>query len=237
MDIDIIFLSYDEPNADDNWHKLKDRYPHAKRVHGIKGIWEAHCECAKVSRSDHFFLVDGDNEILPEFDFELELNKINSLDGETFVWRSKNPVNDLISGFGGVKLFSKSIFQSPCNSIEISKANAKKYVRVPKMASITHFNASPFTAWRSAFRDCAKLASRINGESEKSRIHRLKTWCEKGHDRLYGEWAICGARAGKKYGESNKDTIEKIILVNNFDWLLEQFTIHEKMKNNISKNE
>ena len=78
MDIDIIFLSYDEPNADDNWHKLKDRYPHAKRVHGIKGIWEAHCECAKVSRSDHFFLVDGDNEILPEFDFELKLTSLLS---------------------------------------------------------------------------------------------------------------------------------------------------------------
>jgi len=35
---DIIFISYNEPNADKNWLALKSRFPMAKRVHGIKGI-------------------------------------------------------------------------------------------------------------------------------------------------------------------------------------------------------
>ena len=35
---DIIFISFDEPNADENWKLLKEIAPHAKRVHGVKGI-------------------------------------------------------------------------------------------------------------------------------------------------------------------------------------------------------
>mgnify|MGYP001460781096 CR=1 FL=1 len=33
--MDIVFMSYDEPNADQNWEKLKTKYPRAKRVHGV----------------------------------------------------------------------------------------------------------------------------------------------------------------------------------------------------------
>ena len=223
MDIDIIFLSYDEPNADDNWQKLKRRYPQAQRVHGIKGIWEAHCECARISKSKHFFLVDGDSVLLSEFDVEKEINKMGLLDGNTLVWRSINPVNNLISGFGCPKLFPKKVFEAPLNSIEISKANSKKYVRVPTIGTISHFNTSPLTAWRSAFRDCAKLAGGINGENEENRIYRLKIWCTKGEDKPYGKWAILGARAGKQFGESNWKCREKIQLVNDFDWLEQQF--------------
>ena len=38
---DIIFISYNEPHADNNWNNLKTRFPYAKRVNGIKGIHQA----------------------------------------------------------------------------------------------------------------------------------------------------------------------------------------------------
>ena len=39
---DIVFISYQEPNADENYNKLLKRFPLAKRVHGVKGIHQAH---------------------------------------------------------------------------------------------------------------------------------------------------------------------------------------------------
>ena len=44
---DIVFISYEEPNADDVYAELKERYPMAKRVHGVKGIHQAHIAAAK----------------------------------------------------------------------------------------------------------------------------------------------------------------------------------------------
>ena len=49
---DIVFISYQEPNADENYDKLKERFPLAKRVHGVKGIHQAHIEAAKKCIED-----------------------------------------------------------------------------------------------------------------------------------------------------------------------------------------
>ena len=44
---DIVFISYNELAADDNYALLKARFPMAKRVHGVKGIHQAHIKAAK----------------------------------------------------------------------------------------------------------------------------------------------------------------------------------------------
>ena len=58
---DLFFLSYDEPNAEENWADLLDKAPWAKRVHGVKGFDAAHRECARQSETPWFITVDADN--------------------------------------------------------------------------------------------------------------------------------------------------------------------------------
>ena len=60
---DVIFISYDEPNADENYEHLKTLVQHAKRVHGVEGIDAAHKQAAKKSYSEHFFVIDGDTKV------------------------------------------------------------------------------------------------------------------------------------------------------------------------------
>ena len=38
IDYDIIYLSYDEPNAEKNYADLCRKVPWAKRVHGVKAV-------------------------------------------------------------------------------------------------------------------------------------------------------------------------------------------------------
>ena len=64
-DVDIIFLSYDEPNAEENWADLKKKIPWAKRVHGVEGSDAAHKACADLSDTKHFVTVDGDTIVDP----------------------------------------------------------------------------------------------------------------------------------------------------------------------------
>ena len=81
---DIIFLSYDEPNAEENWADLKRKVPWAKRVHGVEGSDSAHKACARLSDTDRFVTVDGDNRIRQDFinqvlDFEEHEDLENSV--------------------------------------------------------------------------------------------------------------------------------------------------------------
>jgi hypothetical protein len=100
-------ISYQEPNADANWNKLKSKFPMAMRVHGVKGIHQAHITAAKKSFTKMFWVVDGDADIVDDFDFgykvpDRELSVVH-------VWRSINPVNGLEYGYGLVILKARQM--------------------------------------------------------------------------------------------------------------------------------
>jgi hypothetical protein len=48
-DLDCIYLSYDEPNKEENWAKIKHMVPWAQRVDGVKGSDAAHKVAAAAS--------------------------------------------------------------------------------------------------------------------------------------------------------------------------------------------
>ena len=76
---DVVYLSYDEPNAQANWEDLLTKIPYAKRVHGVKGSDAAHKAAGELSETDYVITVDGDTLInLPHEQFfktEIPLEK------------------------------------------------------------------------------------------------------------------------------------------------------------------
>ena len=217
---DIVFISYNEPNADDNYARILERFPNTKRIHGVKGIHQAHIEAAQFCNTDMFWVVDGDAIILDDFDFSYQVPKWQQ--DQVFVWQSQNPINDLVYGYGGVKLFpKKETINMDVNSTDMTTSISSKFNAVNQLSNITAFNTSEFETWKSAFRECAKLSSKvINRQNTDETEHRLKIWCTVGANRLYGEYAISGANAGKEFGISKN---AKLNFINDFDWLEKQF--------------
>jgi len=217
---DIVFISYGEAYAEDNWNLLKDRFPTAKRVANVKGIHQAHIKAAKKCFTKMFWVVDADAQLVDDFNFDYEVDKYNL---ETVhVWRSINPVNDLVYGYGGVKLLPRKLtINMDTSKPDMTTSISTQFKAVEQMSNITAFNTDPFSTWRSAFRECAKLASKtIQGQIDEETETRLETWTTVGHDRLFGEYAIRGARAGREFGISRSNDIQ---LINNYEWLEEQF--------------
>jgi hypothetical protein len=220
---DIVFISYQEPYADINWNKLKSKVSTAKRVHGIKGIHQAHIQAAKLCFTKMFWVVDADAEIVEDFKFDYVASE---WDLETVhVWRSINPVNDLIYGYGGVKLLPRKLtLNMDTSKPDMTTSISTVFKAMPEVSNVTAFNVDPFSTWRSAFRECAKLASKsIDRQVTEETQTRLNTWCSVGKEQPYGEYAVAGAIAGKAYGETHPADIFKI---NDFDWLYEQFSKH-----------
>jgi hypothetical protein len=218
---DVIFLSYDEPLAEEHWDRLRKRFPYAQRVHKVKGILKAHKKCAELARTDHFFVVDGDAYILDGFDIYDVPPEIS--DDHFYMWQSRNAVNDLVYGNGGVKLFPKKIFDG------VEKYGVDLFVNLPhkqirRVASLSRFNASPFYSWRAGFRECVQLASQHSKTiKDMTRIYLLNVWCNKGADREFGIWCIRGARAGRRYGIENIDNKKAVEKMNDFEWLRNRF--------------
>jgi hypothetical protein len=215
---DIIFISYNEPNADENFSKLKARFPLAKRIHGIKGIHNAHIAAAKKCFTKMFWVVDGDAIIVDSFDFSYIVDEYNL--NTVHVWRSRNPVNGLEYGYGGVKLLPRQLtINMDTTTTDMTMNISNQFKVVEELSNITAFNTDPFSAWRSAFRECCKLAVINNPES----LSRLHEWCKLVEDVPYGYYAYSGALAGNKYGCENAGNNPALSLINDFDWLKSQF--------------
>lgn len=220
---DIIFISYQEPNADENFLKIKEKFPIVQRVHGVKGIHQAHIKAASIAFTKMFWVVDGDAVLEDNFNFGYTVDEYNM---ETVhVWRSINPINDLVYGYGGVKLLPRKLtLDMDLSKPDMTTSISKKFKAVPEISNITKFNTDPFNTWKSAFRECAKLASKtIQGQVDEETEARLETWCTRGKDKPFGEFAIAGACAGRRYGADKTNGADALKLINDFDWLQEQF--------------
>ena len=223
---DMFMITYNEPNANENYARLKDKYPNLKRIHGVKGIPNAHKAAAEICETDMMWIIDGDAEILDSFrfDYEVPLSEKDAV----HVWRSINPINDLEYGYGGVKLLPTELTrQLDVNRVDMTTSISTKFKKMERISNITAFNTDPFNTWKSAFRECAKLSSKvIDRQKEDETNARLKTWTTVGHDRPFGEYALAGATAGMEFGLSDGADLR---LINDFDWLQEQFDNQENI--------
>jgi hypothetical protein len=212
-EVDCIFLSYDEPNAEKNWSDLLNKVPWAKRVHGVKGSDEAHKACAELSETDRFITVDGDNVVDPKF-FQLTVDMSRYANGalKQFSWCGKNHINGLVYGNGGLKCWTKEFVlnmktheaaDDPRGQVDFCWED--HYTQMVGLYSMVYNNASKRQAWRAGFREGCKLGLQ-NGvrikltdprrQLVRRNYQRLMIWQSVGADVDNGIWAIFGARLG-----------------------------------------
>jgi hypothetical protein len=212
---DIFFISFDEENADENWHRLKTSYPHAKRVHRIEGIHHAHRKASELSEAEYFFTVDADNEIINNPFLNLPDN-LNA--NAVYVWRAINGVNGLVYGYGGIKLWPKALFENSKpleNFTDHATEITRDYKVVKKIGSKTVFNTSAYSSWKSGFRESYKLTKLYMTQGDHEAFERLKIWLSVGSHVDDGLWCILGAHEGMReylsLKDSNTDLINRFI--------------------------
>ena len=223
--LDIIFISYDEPNASANWRDLKARFPHAKCVHGVKGIANAHIEAAKKANTTFFYVVDGDTEVFDTFNFDYKPTVYEA--NYVHVWHSYNPATGSDYGYGGIKLFSKKFFKDVKSQLDFTTTLTKDIKVIPEIAAVTRFNSDPFRAYRGAFRESVKLYRTQHNETLPSNIReeakdRLQGWIDPLKKAEFREFVAAGARAGIAEAKRRKSTSD-LLFINDHDLQLRLF--------------
>lgn len=235
-EVDLFFLSYDEPNKEENWAKLQDIAPWAKRVDGVKGFDSAHKACANASETDRFITVDGDNIVYPEF-FDLDFEIPEKLKDATLSWGGRNIINGLCYGNGGLKLWTKEFVLNMRTHENATKDEEKvdfcwddKYVQLNNVYSDTCPNGSPFQAFRAGFREGVKMTldrgvkageGTIQKYMHDKNFKRLLVWASIGADVENGVWAVYGTRLGIYM--ANIDREFDIAQISDYDWFKDYF--------------
>lgn len=211
-EFDIVFISYDEPNADEHWNDLLDKCPWAKRSHGVYGSDAAHKAAAKLCETERIITVDADNIVNPEF-FNLELDMSGIHKDDVISWAAKNEINGLAYGNGGIKCWPRKVIET-MRTHEAAPHHDKRsqvdfcwninYVQMNNVYSHVYNNGSPLQAWRAGFREGVKMTLEGGNVVERKKIkqlhrknyQRLLVWQSVGADVANGLWAVYGSRLG-----------------------------------------
>ena len=209
-DLDFVYISFKEPNKEQNWADLKNKVPWAKRVDGVVGFDSAHKAAADVSETDFFISVDGDNIIDEKFLLEtLDWSKTDKK--AVHRWRAKNNVNGLVYGNGGLVGWHRKTCKemkthenADTQENQIDFCWGVSHENLHNCYSTTVINASEQQAFVAGDREGVKMSTEkgkpIPAGDFKTiwpmNLKILTTWCTIGADVDLGKYAMLGARMG-----------------------------------------
>ena len=236
-DLDCVYLSYDEPNKEEHWVKIRNMVPWATRVDGIKGSDAAHKAAAEASATERFVLIDGDNLPDPAFFNQTFSFLTEEHEQAVFRWRARNHVNGLMYGNGGLSSWTRTYVQNMHThentdgrtETQVEFCFDPLYWAMHDCYSTTYPNGSAFHAWRAGFREGVKMSLDQGAKvTDLSTIwwqnyHRLLVWTSVGADVENGIYSILGAREGAALTNCTEWDYAN---VRDFEWLTTYWTEH-----------
>jgi hypothetical protein len=219
--IDAVFLSYDEPLANDLHRQAEILLGPIKRLHGVSGMRRAYRLTAEMVDSDEYLILDGDFAIAEAVD----LSRIEPLPhGVSMrVWKTVNPVNGLEYGYGGMKLCRRSAMRAMSEKVDVLAGLPGQVEFTAEVAGYTRFNQSPYHTWRAGFRECSMLSRGSEyGMSASGTDQRIAAWLNSARGD-FSAWARQGAADGVAFARQSGGDFATWDLINDPDWLLERF--------------
>ena len=218
--MDVVFISYDEPNAEKHWQMLKAKCPRAKRIDKIKGQTEAYHAAANLSNTEWFYAVFAKHEPIDSFNYDWQPDRLKA--PCHYIFNGINEINKLEYGHSGVILYEKNlVLQTTDPGLDFTLS--AKHDVVPIVSAINRFAYTPLMAWRTAFRECIKLKYDVETTGDIEQKYRLKVWCTEGAG-TNAEWCKRGANDAVEYMESVNSKMDDLKNSYDFEWLINYFT-------------
>jgi hypothetical protein len=206
-----VYISYKEPNKEENWADLRNKVPWAKRVDGVVGFDSAHKAAAELADTEFFISVDGDNIIDEAFLLEtLDFEKTNPK--AVHRWRARNSVNGLVYGNGGLVGWPKETCLAMKTHENADNEENKldfcwgvPHENLHNCYSNTVIHADRYQAFTAGYREGVKMSLNKGKAIDAQNFTKLiwpqnlkvlLTWMNVGADVENGKFAMFGARMG-----------------------------------------
>ena len=212
---DIVFISNGEPNAEQHYKRLS-LLPKANRlvrVDNINGRAAAYHAAARASTTPWFFAVFAKLEVDIDFDFAWQPDRMQQ--AKHYIFHARNPVNGLVYGHQAMIAYNRQlVLDNPGIGLDFTLDSPHEVV--PILSGVAHYDTSPWSSWRTAFRECIKLkASLPDVESE----YRLNKWLDVTSDEADPQWSRWGAEDAVEYYDQVGGDFAALKKSYEWDWL------------------
>jgi hypothetical protein len=220
--MDVVFISYDEPDADHNWNILAQQCPRARRVHGVAGMETALEAAADLSSTPWYYAVFAKTRLHEQFDFSYVPD---------FMQQSKHYIFDCINTVNGLQYGHMGVVMYNCEGIrELNQAKnfgldytlSFAHESVPMVSCYGNFDQTPYHTWRTAFRECAKLAYFESQSPTVDGEYRLNTWLSRAQGN-HADWCLKGAHDGVEFFNTSDQALATLKQSFRWEWLREYF--------------
>jgi hypothetical protein len=212
--LDIVFIENGEPNALDNLRALSSatasRDNRVVVSRGVTGRVAAYHAAAEMSTTPWFFAVFAKLRVDKDFDWAWQPDRMQ--EPKHYIFHAHNPVNGLEYGHQAMIAYNKKLVLANAGSgLDFTLDSAHEVV--PILSGTAEYAHTPWMAWRTAFRECIKLRSSSDVESQ----YRLKKWLGPIPEAVINsEWSRWGAEDAVEYYNSvdgNSTELRK-----SYDW-------------------
>jgi hypothetical protein len=209
--LDIVFIDNGEPSAEYNYLQL----PHvtvANRIHrssGVTGRVAAYQAAARLSVTPWFFAVFAKLQVETNFDWSWQPDRLQ--EPKHYIFHAYNPVNGLTYGHQAMIAYNRNlVLNNPGVGLDFTLDSAHEVV--PILSGRAEYCATPWMAWRTAFRECIKLRGQTDVESQ----YRLNKWLTVTNGMPNGQWSIYGSEDAVDYYDSVGGDFDQ--LKKSYDW-------------------
>ena len=215
--LDIVFISNGEPNAKKNFKRL-NLHAGAKgnrlvEVSNINGRVAAYHAAAKASTTPWFFAVFAKLEIDVDFNWSWQPDRMQQ--AKHYIFHAKNPCNGLEYGHQAMIAYNRQlVLDNPGVGLDFTLDSPHEVV--PILSGVAHYDTSPWSSWRTAFREVLKLrASLPDVESE----YRLNKWLDVDSDEADPQWSRLGAEDAVEYYDQVNGDFDALKKSYEWEWL------------------
>ena len=213
--LDIVFISNGETNAEQNFKRLS-LLPKANRlvrVDSINGRAAAYHAAAETSTTPWFFAVFAKLAVDIDFDFAWQPDRMQQ--AKHYIFHARNPVNGLVYGHQAMIAYNRQlVLANPGVGLDFTLDSPHEVV--PILSGIAHYDTSPWSAWRTAFREVLKLqASLPDVENE----YRLNKWLDINSDETDPQWSRLGAEDAVEYYNQVNGDFDALKKSYEWEWL------------------
>ena len=214
---DIVFISNGEPVADQHYDHLsrlvKNLPNQLHRVDRVNGRIESEQAGARLANTAWYFRVPAKLSVDEKFDWSWQPDRMQQ--AKHYIFHAHNPVNGLQYGHMAMIAYNRNlVLQTVGQTLDF--ATEQLHQVIPVLSGTAEYTDSPWTAWRTAFREVLKLKHSLpDVENE----YRLNMWLSNAGEVKDAEWSQCGAEDAVEYYNEVGGDFAALRKSYEWDWL------------------
>ena len=218
--LDVVFISNGERNAEFHYNHLamclQEQPNRLHRVDGINGRAAAYHAALEASTTPWALCVFAKLWVDVGFPWDWQPDRLQA--AKHYIFNAKNPVNGLEYGHQAMIAYNKKlVLANSGTGLDFTLDQAHEVV--PVLSGTAYYAQTPWSAWRTAFREAIKLrASLPDVESE----YRLDCWLNFDNTNQHivnEEWSRCGAQDAIEYYDAVQGDFTELRKSYEWSWL------------------